>query len=86
MPSSSEDDSTDPLQQHSAQQLTSLLRRASNRLEMLLNPGTPHHEDDAERQRVLAMTEPERAFLKREAMKAITDVRAEFRRRLSIDS
>lgn len=83
MPPAAESDRSAQLEEHSAQQLTSLLRRASNRLEMLLNPNLPHHEDDAERQRLMALTEAQRVALQREAMNTITAVRAEFRRRSS---
>jgi hypothetical protein len=69
------------LQDLSVQQLTSLLRRASNQIEMLMYANEPHHSDDDERQRITAMSEVDRAALNREAVKTISDVRAEFRRR-----
>jgi hypothetical protein len=65
----------------STQQLSSLLRMASNRLEMLLSPDSPHHEDDAERRRIQAMGSQERSALQKESLKTVHDVRAEFRRR-----
>jgi len=54
---------------------------ASNRLEMLLSPDTPHPEDDMERQRIQAMGTHERSALQRESLKIVHEVRAEFRRR-----
>ena len=60
-----------------------MLRIASNRLEMLLSPEDPHHEDDAERLRIKAMSNEERAAVHQQAMKTIQHVRAEFRRRLA---
>lgn len=73
------------LAKQSAQSLSSLLRVASNRLEMLLSPDLPHHEDDAERRRIRAMGTDERSALQQEALKTVHEVRAEFRRRLADD-
>ena len=73
------------LAQESTQVLSSRLRMASNRLEMLLSPDSPHDEDDAERLRIQAMGTHERSALQKEALKIVHDVRAEFRRR-SLDS
>jgi hypothetical protein len=81
VPSPSDSDTRRLFEQHSSQQLTSLLRTASNRLEMLLSPAQIHHDDDAERQRIFAMNAEERTAMRREAMKTINDVRAELRRR-----
>jgi hypothetical protein len=70
-----------PLALESTQSLSSLLRMASNRLEMLLSPDTPHPDDDEERQRIQAMGTHERSTLQKESLKVVHDVRAEFRRR-----
>jgi hypothetical protein len=56
---------------------------ASNRLEMLLSPDSPHYEDDRERLRILAMDAHQRSQLQQEALKTVHEVRAEFRRRLA---
>lgn len=66
----------------SPQALSAMLRASSNRLEMLLRPDEPHHEDDAERQRIQMLGTEERARLHRDSVKIIHEVRAEFRRRL----
>jgi hypothetical protein len=76
-----ESPSSGSLALESTQQLSSLLRKASNRLEMLLSPDSPHDEDDAERQRIQAMGTHERSALQKESLKTVHDVRAEFRRR-----
>ena len=70
-----------PLQQQSAPALASMLRLASNRLEMLRSPDSPHHEDDRERRRIQVMSGVERSALHQECMKIIVIVRAELRRR-----
>jgi nicotinamide riboside kinase len=82
--SPSDNESPRTLANHSGQQLKSLLRTASNRLEMLLNPDTPHHDDDDERLRIQGLDAVQRSALQRDAMKTINDVRAEFRRRDSV--
>ncbi len=73
------------LSQQSAQSLSSLLRIASNRLEMLLSPDSPHPEDEAERRRIRAMGADERSALQQQALKTVHEVRAEFRRRMADD-
>jgi hypothetical protein len=74
-----------PFEQQSSQQLTVLLRRASNRLEMLQCPNQRHHEDDAERRRIQKLDANARAILHREVIVTIRKVRAEIRRRASLD-
>jgi hypothetical protein len=66
----------------SHQQLNSLLRRASNQLEILERPDAPHPSDEEERARVATMTDEERDLLRQEAMTTINSVRMEFRRRV----
>ena len=72
------------LEHHSVQQLKSLLRTASNRIEMLLNPDAPHHDDDTERRRIQSLDADQRTVMQRDAMKTINAVREEFRRRDSV--
>ena len=74
-----------PFERQSSQQLARLLRRASNRLEMLQWPDQRHHEDDNERRRIQKLDAEARAMLPREVMVTITHVRAEIRRRASPD-
>ena len=69
------------LGRHSPEQLQSLLRSASNCIEMLLNPDAPHHDDDVERLRIRQMNAIERSHLQREALTAVRNIRAEFMRR-----
>lgn len=66
----------------SHQQLNSLLRRASNQLEILERPDAPHPSDEEERVRVAALTDDEKMQLRNEAMMTINSVRMEFRRRV----
>ena len=70
------------LADENTQSLVCLLQVASKRLEILLNPDSPH-EDDAERRRIQAMDTDERSALQQEALKIVHGVRAEFRRRLA---
>ena len=48
---------------------------------MLLHPNKPHHADDVERLRILALGNEERAALRRESMTIINAIRSELRRR-----
>jgi hypothetical protein len=66
----------------SHQQLNSLLRRASNQLEILERPDATHHSDEEERIRVATLSDDEKRRLRDEAMTTINSVRMEFRRRI----
>ena len=69
------------LGRESSEHLAYLLRTDSNRLEMLLNPDEPHHEDDAERRRIQRLDLESRSELQREVLIRIQEIRAELRRR-----
>jgi uncharacterized coiled-coil DUF342 family protein len=81
MTNSPEDPRPSALGDLSVQQLNSLLRRASNQVEILAHPDAVHASDEEERQRIKELSEDARASIYREAMKTIVAVREEFRRR-----
>jgi hypothetical protein len=81
MPTLPDDSPSGSRRDLSEEQLSKILRRSANHLEMLASPDVPHHADEPERVRVAGMTPAERESLRQIAVRTISEVRAEFRRR-----